>query len=163
MNRAGSERGGPESAGFEANVEAGRSMDVDEPCRDVAPVRERVRNSGREEDKRAGPRSHVLAVHGKRDLPFEHEEGVVLGRMDVSLGAGAARRDRDQREVEARRVGRARQELDVADGMPLAGRDDEWLFTGLLSPAESRLPSGSNTSRSLIVPGISTTVPTRTP
>jgi hypothetical protein len=45
--------------------------------------------------------------------------------MDVLAGAVAARLDGDDAEVEARRVGRARQELDVPDAVSVSGPDDD--------------------------------------
>ena len=84
---------------------------------------------------RKGPPAHV---HDEEDDAFYVLDGelvFVLGEDEVSAPEGtfvlvgvhvrrralAGRRDRDDREVEARRVLAQREELDVADAQPLAG------------------------------------------
>jgi hypothetical protein len=79
---------------------------------------------GRHEEKGAGTGRHRAVVEEEGHLALDDVEGVVLGLVDVRLEL-AASLDLDDREGEARRVRGAGEELDVAEPMPLAGRDDD--------------------------------------
>lgn len=78
----------------------------------------------RHEHERARRRGHRLLAEDERHLALGDEEGVVLVVVDV-LFQLAAGRDLDDPEGEARRVGRAGEELHVADAVTLAGRHDD--------------------------------------
>jgi hypothetical protein len=78
----------------------------------------------RDEHERTRPADDLLAVRGEDELAFEHVERVVLARVDMGWRPVPSRLDRDDREVEARRVGGSREELDVPDPVPLAGMHD---------------------------------------
>ena len=94
----------------------------------VSPsFRERVLEAGRDEHERARAGDDDLVLDGEGQLALEDVEGVVLGLVRVDRRAAAVRLDLDHGEVEARRVGAARKELDVPDAVALARPDDDGL------------------------------------
>ena len=113
------------STALEPKVEPSRRVDVHEASDRVAVVRERVRDPRRNEHERSRARNDLVAADGERQLPLEDVERVVFAFVRVQVGPGPARRDRDDREVEAGRVPRAREKLDVADAVTFAGPDDD--------------------------------------
>ena len=72
------------------------------------------------------------------ELALEDVEGIVLVLMDVALEHPAGD-DLDDREVEARRIAGPGEELDVAEYVPLSGRDDD--RAGIHPPILCRTPS----------------------
>ena len=110
---------------FQAQVEARRCMDVEEPRDRVRAVREVVPEAWGHEHERPGAGDDLLVLDGEDQLALQHVEGVVLIGVRVRPGALAARLDRDDGEVEPRRVRAASEELDVPDAMSLARPDDD--------------------------------------
>ena len=107
------------------NIRTGRSL----------IVAEAVLDARRHEHERAGRSRHLAASEQERHLALDDVERVVLILVDVGLEL-AAGSDLDDPEREARRVGGASEELDVAHAVALAGRDDDRL--GLHRPIPSR-------------------------
>ena len=105
-------------------IEPGGRVDVQHPDRNLAVVSESVLDPGRHQDKGAGRRRGLAALQDEGHLAFENEERVVLVFMRVRLEFAACL-DRDDREVEPRRVRGSSKELDVAEHVALAGRNDD--------------------------------------
>ena len=108
----------------DAPVEARRGVDVEHPHGRRAVVAKAVLHARRDQHVGAGAGQRRLLAEQERQLALEDVEGVVLVVVGV-LGELAAGREVDDPEREARRVGGAREELDVADAAALAGRDDD--------------------------------------
>ena len=102
-----------DSVRFHPEVEPGRSVHVDEAGNGLAAIRERVLDLRRHEHERPWAGDDLLPFDAEGQLALEDVEGVVLGLVRVGRRAAAAGLDRDDREVEARRVRAAREELDV--------------------------------------------------
>ena len=108
----------------DALVEARRRVHVEHPHRDLAVVAKTVLDAGRHQHERSGAGDRLLAGVHEGHLALEDVERVVLGIVDVRL-EHAPGLDLDDRQVEARRVGGTGEKLDVADPVPLSGRDDD--------------------------------------
>ena len=107
----------------DAPVEARRGVDVEHPNGRRAVVAKAVLHARRDEHVGAGAGQRGLLAEQERQLSLEDVEGVVLVVVGV-LGELAAGSEVDDPEREARRVGGACEELDVADAGALAWRDD---------------------------------------
>ena len=99
-----------------------------------------------------GPATTVLVLDRERQLALEDVEGVVLGLVRVDRRPAAMRLDLDHGEVEAGRVGAAREELDVPDPVSLARPDDDCLHaTNLLSaPVSASSASATSSGEKLV-------------
>jgi hypothetical protein len=104
-------------------------MDVDDARDGRRAIRERVGDAGRHEDECPRPYGDLLLLDDHDDLALEDVERVVLVGVHVERRPFAGLL-RDDREVEARRVGGAREELDVRDTVPFARANDD----GTLEP-----------------------------
>src|SRR3954462_1527847 len=105
-------------------VEARGRVDVEHANGTVAVVAEPVLDPGGHEHEGSRRGRHLAVAERERHLALQDVERVVLAVVDVLL-EHAPGRDLDDPEGEPRRVGGAREELDVAEPVPLAGRDDD--------------------------------------
>jgi hypothetical protein len=99
-------------------------VDVEHPNRLGGAVRKPVANAGRDEHEGPRPGGDRALLEVERELALENQEGVVLLVVDVRLEHPPSD-DLDDPDVEARCIRGPGEELDVAETVALAGRDDD--------------------------------------
>jgi len=105
-------------------------VDVEEAGDVVHAVHEVVLDTRRHEEEGSRACDDLVALADEDELPLEHVERVVLVRVHVRPRPRPPRLHRDHGEVEARRVGRAGEELDVRHAVTRPRPDDDGTLTG---------------------------------